>query len=329
MRPPPALWRAIAIPVLISTAAGAGAPPILTASDVEPTLLDSLSIDGELLAAAVSPSGERAALAYRSDDPKTERSLLRLLALDREPPATVELPGLVRDLLFAVDGSGTFVIVFKPVRREQGRSALMWIGFDDPRPSNVLRLPPTAASLDYWAADRSLIVSARNELSTIRLDGLRSGRLFRVPGDNHSVVTLGSSSLVLVGQADRILLIDLDDPPGEEEIAPRDSVPVDAPVIELAAAPNGAHALARLADGRAYRVRPWPLELTALNPASAVVAAGKTGDRRPFDPPPPAPGSDATATDGARVTTTAERVATPPVERSATPTSPPSETGVA
>jgi hypothetical protein len=276
---------AIAI-AIVSSGFPCAAARIEVASGERPAILDQVDDESELLAAAIDPEGERAAFAFATPD--GTRARVVFFPSTRTELPSVELPGTVRDILFAPDGSGVWFIHFKPARKRLGDARLMWLGLEDPRAKSLLRLAPTAAAIDLWTAGEALLVAARDEVSTIRLEGYRSGRLFRLVGENLSLTALASSDLLLVGQTDALVLMDLGDRPGETEMPRRAELSVDSPVVELASTPDGRAALARLRDDRLLRVTPWPLAAEPDGTALAVLSIGKGLDTRPVSLPAPA-----------------------------------------
>jgi len=293
--------NALTVAALLAGLAGAtvsaeehgGSDRIRLAGGVQPAVLDLLDLSGGVTAVAFAPDGNQAVLA--SPDPKKEnRTLLRLYTVGQPEPAQINLPGVVRSLLYERDGQDVFAILFRPAKKRLGDAELLHISVPEMKSKGIMRLPPTSAALDYWAAQDSLLIPARNEIRTIRVEGLRSGPLYRIPGYNLAIASLAASDVVLIGREDGLMLIDLGDPPGEEAMPVRESVATPGPVVGLAATAEGTAALARLPDGRMYEVSLQPLSVSEAGSGAAVASLTKGTSREPIElaplpvPEPPA-----------------------------------------
>jgi hypothetical protein len=83
---------------------------------------------------------------------------------------------------------------------------------------------------------------------------MRSGPLYRIGGSNRAVASLGSSSLILVGQDERLLLVDLNATHGREEMPIAGEMPLPQPVNTLSAAEDGSYVLVTLADDSVRKI---------------------------------------------------------------------------
>ena len=214
-----------------------------------PPILETLELPAERQAVAVSADGRRAAVALpagRGD--RSPRTLLSLHSLDAPEPATIKISGLVRDLLFSDDDASIYALEHRPAKRLEGESYLLRIGLSDWKVEERLRLPPTARAIEPWRAGGSLLIPARDEIRTITLPSLRSGPLYRVPGQNLSLFVSGGSR-VLVGQDTGLVVVDLSDPQGREGMPVRERIATPAPVLSIDLDDGGIHAVAHLADG--------------------------------------------------------------------------------
>jgi hypothetical protein len=142
--------------------------------------------------------------------------------------------------------------------------------------------------MDYWPAANSLLVASRDEIRTISFPLLRSGPLFRIPGENYAVATLDRSR-VLVGQSTELLLVDLADPQDREGLPVRERIPIPSPVLALAVSTDGSRAVARLADDGVHPVGFDPLRLESPAPGPAPIAAAPETESpvlsEPAEPP--------------------------------------------
>jgi hypothetical protein len=291
---------------LVSAEEDGGNDRIHLAGGVQPAVLALLDLSGGVTAVAFAPDGNQAALA--SPDPKNEkRTLFRLYTVGQPEPAQMSLPGVVRSLLFARDGVAVFAILYRPAKKRLGDAELLRISVAEMKSKSIMRLPPTSAALDYWAAKDSLLIPSRNEIRTVRVTGLRSGPLYRVPGYNLAIASLAASDVVLIGREDGLMLIDLGDPPGEEAMPVRESVATPGPVVGLAASADGTAALARLPDGQLYDVALEPLSVSEAGSGAAVASLTKGTSRAPIELAPlPEPEPAATTA------TTGKEAAKPP-----------------
>lgn len=302
-----ALRSALAVAILTGATLARGvsgpgdAPEIHLPDGGRPPVLDTFELPEAVQALAVSPDGRRAAVAVPVEGKgRAPRASIRVHAVGRDEPVTVPVQGIVRDLLFLEDGAALYAIEHRPAKRREGDSYLVRIDEGSAKAPRVMRLPPSARDLDYWAAGRSLLVAARNELRTITVPLMRSGPLFRVVGENLSVAVAGGSR-VLVGQADALVLVDLDDPQERESMPVRDRIPSPAPVLSLALTADGSSGLAALADERVLAVELDPLAISdrgtglvvdrrpAPAPASVAVIPAEPTPRPPEPSPPPVP----------------------------------------
>jgi len=251
---------------------GIGTPEAL-----QPAVLEHLgSLDG-LIAFAVASDGTRGALAFSTERDRV--SELRIVSTTSPDPRRVEFKGVIRALLFAGEEETLYALVHHPKKKVAGDTYLGRVDLDSLKLRDQIRVPVSSRDLEYWYLQNSLLVAAANEIRSFVLPRLRSGPLFRLPGPNNSVESLGTSSLVLVGQNDSLLLVDLHDPPGPESMPVRKRIAVPGPVVELAASADGSHALAKLADGRML-----DLDLDSWRLVDAGTALALT-DPRPLPPP--------------------------------------------
>ncbi|HKQ61840.1 MAG TPA: hypothetical protein VJS92_11135 [Candidatus Polarisedimenticolaceae bacterium] len=260
-----------------------------------PAVLERLGPLPPAAALAIGPSGTQAAVALPSDDERFA-TRLRLASLDSPQPLDLDVPGEVRDLLFALDGATLYAIEHRSAKRGAGESYLLAVDVDSLKARRALRLPSSAGALDHWPERGALLVACANEVRTLLLPDLRSGPLYRIGGANLAVSSLGGSR-VLLGQTDAVLLVDLADRPGQLEMPVRDRVSAPAAVADLAAAADGGSALARLEDGRLFTVAFRPLRLEPQDGGGMVASSPPEAGRstvpaeavEPELPPPPAP----------------------------------------
>ena len=275
-----------------SLAAGADGP-LRVPPDAPPAALASLAALDPLdsaLAVALSEDGALAAAAFPHPR-KAKASLVRTTsdAGVRE----LEVRGSARALRFDATGSTLFVVAY----RDGNQGPLdAWLASVDLLTGKTLRtvtLPTSARGLGGWIAGGAILVACRDEVRTILLPEVRTGPLFWIGGDNLAVASLPGDDFALVGQERQILLVHLSDPQGRGPLPVRERVATSASVVQLAAAPDGSAALARLADGTTYRVSLGPLRLEPLEGTSSFVAW--LGPRRPAPPSalpePPGPSS--------------------------------------
>ncbi len=245
-------------------------------------VLDTLQLPAEVQAVATSSDGTRAAVALPPAPGRgSPRTLLRLHSIDNAEALTIKIGGLVRDLLFSDDDSSIYVLEHRPAKRGGGQSFLLRIDLSDLKIEKRLRLPPTARGIEPWSAGPSLLIPARNEIRTISLPLLRSGPLFRVPGENLCVAVAGGSR-VLIGQETALLVVDLSDPQGREGMPVRRRVATRAPVVSIDVDDGGLRAVARLADGSQLS-----LSLDKIEPAEEKTVPPVAAEAPP--PPPVAP----------------------------------------
>jgi len=264
--------------LLSSTAQAAGDPRIHLPGDSRPKILDQLKLPQEVQALAVSPDGNRAAVAAAVPSTKKREvsAEIRVVGVDGSVVVT-PVQGHVRDLLF-VEGV-LFGILHRPAKRHEGDASLVSIDLASRKAKSEMRLPASARDIESWDGGRSLLVSSRNEIRTITLPLLRSGPLYRVPGENLSIAVLGGNR-ILIGQDAALLLVDLADPQERESMPIRERLATTTPVVSLALTDEGKSGLAGLADGRVVALTLAPLALDEVG--SGLVVSRDT-------PTPPVP----------------------------------------
>jgi len=296
-----------------------------------PPILERVSrVDG-LVAVTLGAAGSRAAVA--TFDPQAKRSTVQLFSDGEPEPRVLGMTGRVRDVQFAFDGETVYALLAKETKKRVADTQLMSIDFARAKSRSVMRVPPTAAALDLWHDQGSLLIASLDAIRTVSIPELRSGPLFAVPGQNLAVISIGRTSRLLIGQSDSLFEVDLKDPPGETSLPIRDRVATTQPVAALAAASDGAHALARMADGTLALIRFAPLRVREVGRADAIAelepdpavttppAASTQTSREYSQAADPAPGTPASAAPPAVAGTAALAEAT----QAPSPAAPPAE----
>jgi hypothetical protein len=191
----------------------------------------------------------------------------------------VRINGRVRDLIYA-GPDRLYAVVHRPAKRGEGASDLVRIDIDSGKARPEMRLPPSARALEHRPLEHSLLVAVRDEIRSVALSPrVRSGPLYRLPGENLALALIDDRRL-LVAQDAALLLIDLNAPQTRSGTPVRDRLPCPTPIVALSAAADEGTALAGLADGRLATVGSDPLSLT--DAGSGIVVRW-----RPPGPPPP------------------------------------------
>ena len=246
-------------------------PSIAVPGADRPEVLDRIGDLPGMTAVALSPDATRAV----TSSPSTEKrgySEVRFHDASGSEPRTKLVRGIVRDLLFDRTSDVVYALVHRPAKRREGETELVRIELATMKIDRGMRLPPSARALDHWITGDAMLIAAQDELRTILLPAMRSGRLFRIPGANQSLASIGGGSLVLTGQERSLLLVDLSDPPGEEQMPIRARIDTPAPVAALAMTADGSGGLARLEDGSLWSISFPPLRLERAGTAQALAA---------------------------------------------------------
>jgi len=254
--------------VLCSAARASGDPRVHLPGGSPPPILDRVELPPEVQALAVSPDGNRAAVAAALPAAKGRElsAEIRVYGIDGSVVVT-PVQGHVRDLLFSDDT--LLAILHRPAKRHEGDAYLVSVDLASRKAKREMRLPPSARGIESWNGGRALLVPTRNEIRTITLPLLRSGPLYRVPGENLSIAVLGGTR-ILIGQDAALLLVDLADPQQRESMPIRERLATPAPVVSLAVTGDGASGLAGLADGRVVTLTFAPLALDELGSGLVV-----------------------------------------------------------
>jgi len=279
---------ASAVLVAVAGASAAGTDgPLRVPPDAPPAALASLTaLDPLDSALAVALSGDGALAAAALPHPQKMKASLVRTTFDtvvRE----LEVRGSVRAMRFDSTGSTLFVVAHRDGKEGPVEAWLASVDLQSGKTLRTVTLPTSARGLAGWVGGGALLVACRDEVRTILLPEIRTGPLFWIAGDNLAVASLPGGDFALVGQEREILLVNLSDPQGRGQLPVRERVATSASVAQLAAAPDGSAALARLADGTTHRVSLEPLRLEPLAGASSFVAW--LGPRPPAPLQPPAP----------------------------------------
>ncbi len=217
----------------------------------------------------VARDGERAAIAL---PPEKDRTLIRWSGDGSDACESIELPGQVRDLTYVTAESTLFALQHKPGKKGLGETHLTRIDLLNCRFKRELLMPESSSGLTHWPDEDALLVSARDEVRTVRLPTLRSGPLFRIPGANLKIEVL-EGSRILVGQAEQTLLIDLSDPPTRESMPIRRTWNLSAPVASIETGQPAGSLSITTDDGRFTETDPLaPTPEPTAEPKPAPVA---------------------------------------------------------
>jgi hypothetical protein len=236
----------------------------------------------DALAVAVSSDAALAAAALAHPE-KAKSSLVRISGGEGNV-RDVEVRGKLRTLRFDPDGRTLFAIAYRPGSEDDVREAwLLRIEVETLKVARSVTLPTTARDLDAWVNGGALLVACRDEVRTVLLPQVRTGPLFWIGGDNRAVASLPGGDLALVGRDSEILLVNLSDPQGRDQLPVRDRAPTAAAVATLAASPDGTAALALLDNGDVLEVSIDPFEVEEGGTADLIAWLGRP---EPLTPPP-------------------------------------------
>jgi hypothetical protein len=271
------------VPVLILVASGSIA--FAGQSDeTKPAVLDLIDDPERISTLTISADGTRAATATLVPG-KKPRTSVALYSTSAPSPRRFEIAGVVRDLLYMPEGESVLGIQYRKAKRREGDAQLLRFEPDQPKPRRLVRLPATARDLDFWWERDVLLISCSNEVRSLLMPHLLSGPLYTIPGENLAVASIPGSSMIVLGREDGLILVDLEDPHGLEEMPVRESVALNQPAIALSASPDGSYVMARLADDSVYewRIDSLPTPPPPVEPESEVVQAEEP--EVPIEPP--------------------------------------------
>lgn len=263
-------------------------------------------------------------------DERGRASTVRLLDASGAETGAAELPGALLALQFDPAATRVFALVERPARRGAGDRELHAVDLPALETRRLMRVPRGTADLDVWTQENALLLALPDQVRTVLLDGLRSGPLFAIPGPNRALASLGGGSLVLAGQDDALLLVDLADPPGRDAMPVLERWDAPAPVVSIVAERDASGARVELADGSRRRVVLQPFEVRDDRDGAAPVDAPFATVRTPAyrKPAPPAAAPAVTAPVIAEIVEPAPEDAarperTPPAASPPAPPSPP------
>jgi hypothetical protein len=258
--------------------------------DPEDPVLDGLGDLSVASAVAVASGGAGVAAAYPEGKDGRD-SILMLRGSDGNAVEQLRIPGEVRSMVFADGGTTLLAVVAKRSKRRPPETYLASIELDSLRPRRLVSLPHTATDVDFWPDNGSIVFTAQNELRTFRYPELSSGPLYRILGRNLAFAHLGGSQFVVSNERG-LLIVDLSDRPGEEEMPARARLDPGATVVEIAVLETAP----RIAARREGDNPPIRIELPPLSPpTSPELEAARSGKQR-ATPDDAASGPDATET---------------------------------
>jgi hypothetical protein len=264
--------------ILIPALALCAASLTISADGNLPPVLELIDEPQRLTVLAIDTAGERAVGAM-PEEGKRERSLIMFYSTAQPESARIEVAAQVRDLLLAPDGSSALALLHKSAKKREGDTFLVRVEPSTGKAKRLLRLPPSAVDLAYFPARDSLLIACRYEIRTLQLPDMRSGPLYRVGGGNRAVAALGRSSRILIGQDERLVLVDLDAIHGRDEMPVEGELPLPQPVNTISAAEDGSYALVTLADYSVQRI-----DVTTLAPVEMPVEVVEQPPAEPEQP---------------------------------------------
>ena len=170
----------------------------------------------DILAVAGTSSG--AVATARAGEKRT--SAVRFKLSPENDYRGLVIKGQVRSLLFVEDGAGLLAVVQKQSKRKTWDTFLLKIDTTTSKTSRLVTLPRTAAGMTLWPGARHLLVACDQEIRSFILPGFRSGPLYQLPGGNLALAH-HSGPLFLIGRTDDLVLVNLEDPQGQEQIPVR------------------------------------------------------------------------------------------------------------
>jgi hypothetical protein len=241
--------------------------PVETFEEPPPAVLEQIPDEEGLNAVSLATDGALAASSVVTRlKPRKSRTRVRFHRLGTDEAGELVLAGEVRDLLFGPDGGSLYALLYIPGKRRLGDVDLLRIESVAAKVRRRIRLPPSAQGLAYWPAENALLVICAQEIRSLLLPDLRSGPLYRLLGVNTSGTLVGRTEL-LVGREDGLVLIDLHDPPGEDEMPVRLEIGSSRAVEQVSVSVDGTTLLARLEAGS---IVPVDLADGSLGPSIGV-----------------------------------------------------------
>lgn len=241
--------------------------------DAPPRPLATVGELAEASAVAVDSTGSRAAAAFPSGR-KGHEAIVRIASTGDPSPTTVDLPGEVRALRFLPDGS-LLAVVARRSKRRPPETHVYEIVQGSNRARRRVLVPHSARGLTLSPDAASVLVACDDEIRTFAFPAWTSGPLYRLLGENRAIEPLGGSRYV-VAAGRRVVVLDLGDPPGEEQMPVRATIEATAPVIDVAVLADAPRVAVRLADGGTPARYDLP-DLSTIEPTRA----------RPTDGQPP------------------------------------------
>ncbi len=180
-------------------------------------------------AVAGTPAG---ALATARAGEKELTSVLNFRLPAETGDRSLEIKGQVRSLIFIEDGAALLAVVQKQFRKKSWDTFLLKIDTATSKTTRLVTLPRSAAGMTLLPGARHLLVACNREIRSFTLPGFRSGQLYRLPGGNLALAHY-SGPLILVGRTHDLVLVNLEDPPGEEQMPIRQRFAIASPLRSM------------------------------------------------------------------------------------------------
>ncbi len=179
---------------------------------------------------------------------KERTSVVRFRLPGERKDQTLEIKGRVRSLAFVENDGALLAVIQKQSRRRPWDTFLLRIDTATAKTERMVTLPSTAAGMALWPETGHLLVACDLEIRTFILPGFRSGPLYQLPGGNLALAH-HSGSLVLVGRTADLVLVNLEDPQGDEQIPVRQQIGIAAPLLAMSVSSDGTRLYGVKLDG--------------------------------------------------------------------------------
>jgi len=169
-------------------------------------------------------------LAWAQPGEKAGTSVLYFQDRGSGESRSAEVSGEIRAVLLLPASDAILAIVHRKSRRRPQVTQLQSFAMPSLKARRLSVLPITARGLTLWKGTNKILVACGTELRSFFLPDFRSGPLYLLPGGNFSMAQIEDQPLFLVSQENNLVLVNLLDPQGREELPVRKTITTRTPL---------------------------------------------------------------------------------------------------
>jgi hypothetical protein len=215
-----------------------------------------------------SPTG---ALATAREEEKRTSAIRWRLSPDANYLG-LKVKGRVSSLLFVDDNAALLAVIQRQTKRKTGDTYLLNIDTSSRETERLVTLPRSAAGMTWWPGARHVLVACENEIRSFTMPGFRSGPLYQLPGGNLAMAH-HSGPVFLVSRTTDLVLVNLEDPQGEDQIPVRKRFAIASPLlaVTVSSGPTRLYGITMAGERVEQALEALDLSAASLPPAPIVI----------------------------------------------------------